>query len=60
MARRPHPEMVSFSLRCLRTSSILGDQTATHGDFEVVERVVDGDSLVLQSGEQVPHLNQEH
>jgi hypothetical protein len=25
-----------------------------------VERVVDGDSLVLQSGEQVPHLNQEH
>jgi hypothetical protein len=22
------------------------DQTATHGDFEVVERVVDGDTLV--------------
>jgi endonuclease YncB( thermonuclease family) len=29
------------------------DQTATHGDFEVVERVVDGDTLLLQSGERV-------
>jgi micrococcal nuclease len=30
-----------------------GDQTATHGDFEVVERVVDGDTLLLASGERV-------
>src|SRR5688572_26190887 len=29
------------------------DQTATHGDFGVVERVVDGDTLLLQSGERV-------
>src|SRR5918992_1148644 len=29
------------------------DQTATHGDFEVVERVVDGDTLLLASGERV-------
>jgi micrococcal nuclease len=29
------------------------DQTATHGDFEVVERVVDGDTLLLQTGERV-------
>jgi endonuclease YncB( thermonuclease family) len=29
------------------------DQTATHGDFEVVERVVDGDTLLLTSGERV-------
>jgi micrococcal nuclease len=28
------------------------DQTATHGDFEVVERVVDGDTLLLASGER--------
>jgi micrococcal nuclease len=29
------------------------DQAVTHGDFEVVERVVDGDTLVLTSGERV-------
>jgi micrococcal nuclease len=29
------------------------DQSTTHGDFEVVERVVDGDTLLLQSGERV-------
>jgi micrococcal nuclease len=29
------------------------DQAVTHGDFEVVERVVDGDTLLLASGERV-------
>jgi micrococcal nuclease len=29
------------------------DRTATYGDFEVVERVVDGDTLLLASGERV-------
>ena len=29
------------------------DQSLTHGDFEVVERVVDGDTLLLASGERV-------
>ena len=29
------------------------DQSLTHGDFEVVERVVDGDTLLLQSGERM-------
>jgi hypothetical protein len=29
------------------------DQTATHGDFDVVERVVDGDTLLLPSGQRV-------
>src|SRR5919198_6222440 len=31
----------------------LPDQAVTHGDFEVVERVVDGDTLLLASGERV-------
>jgi endonuclease YncB( thermonuclease family) len=31
----------------------LADQDVTHGDFEVVKRVVDGDTLLLQSGEHV-------
>ena len=30
------------------------DQAITPGDFDVVERVVDGDTLLLQSGERVP------
>src|SRR5947209_15760724 len=29
------------------------DQAITQGDFDVVERVVDGDTLLLQSGERV-------
>jgi micrococcal nuclease len=29
------------------------DQSVTSGDFEVVERVVDGDTIPLQSGERV-------
>src|SRR5438093_8920391 len=29
------------------------DQAITLGDFDVVERVVDGDTLLLQSGERV-------
>src|SRR5437764_14317990 len=29
------------------------DQAITPGDFDVVERVVDGDTLLLQSGERV-------
>ena len=29
------------------------DQAITRGDFDVVERVVDGDTLLLQSGERV-------
>src|ERR687892_483653 len=29
------------------------DQAVTHRDFEVVERVVDGDTLLLPSGERV-------
>jgi micrococcal nuclease len=29
------------------------DHAVTQGDFDVVERVVDGDTLVLQSGERV-------
>ena len=31
------------------------DQTATHGDFEVVERVVDGDTFLLASAEGASH-----
>src|SRR5207244_6139453 len=29
------------------------DQAITQGDFDVVERVVDGDTLLMQSGERV-------
>ena len=31
----------------------LPDQAVTHGDFEVVQRAVDGDTLLLASGERV-------
>jgi endonuclease YncB( thermonuclease family) len=44
---------VSFLLRCSPLSSILQDQTAAHDDFEVVEWILDGDTLVLASGERV-------
>src|SRR5438094_10088906 len=37
----------------LATFFNLPDQAVTHGDFEVVERVVDGDILLLASGERV-------
>ena len=39
----------------LATFFNLPDQAVTHGDFEVVERVVDSDTLLLASGERV-HL----
>ena len=42
----------SFSSPCLQRFNP-PDQTATHGDFEVVERVVDGDTLLLASSERV-------
>jgi micrococcal nuclease len=37
----------------LATFFNLPDQAVTHGDFEVVERVVDSDTLLLASGERV-------
>lgn len=54
---RPHPW--AWSIPGIILVALLAaffnppDQSVTCGDFDVVERVVDGDTLLLQSGERV-------